>query len=334
MAFLHKHQIDDVFFINITIAMLNLLNDKLYITNVISDTETTTHNIPFFYNSGGDERFLQDVFLSQTMNDMIDTKKVEGNIDVIPRGVITLEGITIQESNLTNRFVYGEFLTEIDGIQEKMVAPTNVLPLELSYTCEIRLDTKLNTFKCASRIIKSFYRSHPFRFISDGYVLEAEVSFPSDISKENSYEFSFGDAIENKITFDLAVETNMPVVDETQIRKKINVINSFEVNYNVSEGLINKNAENISNTIEMIHSGMIIDYNQSVSKLNNSTSIYTIDDNIKNPKGNIGSNIYTTYYKEEYIPLDGIINIDNNIHDVSNFGIPNETLDNFKKYKK
>lgn len=311
MALLHKHQMDDVFFLDITIAILYLLNDKLFINNVISDTETVQHKIPFFYNAGGDERFLQDVFLSQAMNDMIDTKIVEGNIDVIPRGSITLSSIAIQESNLTNRFIYGEFLQEIDGIQEKMVAPTNVIPLELNYECEIKLDTKLNTFKCASKLIKTFYRAHAFKFLSEGYTLEANVSFPSDVQNENTYEFSFGDVIDNSIKFQLAVETYLPVVDETQIRKKINIIESFEINYEVINGLFNKNKDNIDSSISIINSGIIIDDNESISTLNNSNSnsIYIVDNYIEN-------------------------NIDNNLHHVDNFGIPTDTLNNDKKFKK
>lgn len=317
MALLHKHQMDDVFFLDITIAILYLLNDKLFITNVISDTERVHHKIPFFYNAGGDERFLQDVFLSQAMNDMIDTKIVEGNIDVIPRGSITLSSIAIQESNLTNRFVYGEFLQEIDGIQEKMTAPTNVIPLELSYECEIKLDTKLNAFKCAAKMIKTFYRAHAFKFLSEGYTLEANVSFPSDVQNENTYEFSFGDVIDNNIKFQLAVETYMPVIDETQIRKSVNVIESFEINYDIVNGLFDKNGETIDSSIKILDSGVIIDDSQAISNLKNSNSIYTTYNYIQNNVDNISGE-----------------NVDNNLHDVDNFGIPTDTLNNDKKFKK
>lgn len=50
---------DNVFIRNIVGGLLNVLNNRLKYTQVWSDTETETVNVPFFYNLGtNDERLI------------------------------------------------------------------------------------------------------------------------------------------------------------------------------------------------------------------------------------------------------------------------------------
>ncbi len=94
-----KTNVDDIFLRSIIVGVINVLNEKINYIN-IKDGNKKVVNVPFFYNMGGQERFLQDYFLSWSdcnYNEL----SIDGNIDPIPRGIITLSDASINESNLT-----------------------------------------------------------------------------------------------------------------------------------------------------------------------------------------------------------------------------------------
>lgn len=230
-AFLTKYNSDDVFFRAVTVGLLNFMSSKLQIWNVIND-QTYEYPVPFYYNASGDERFMQDIFQQHTLNDCITEKVVEGNTDVIPRGHITLSNITVQASELSNRFVRGEWTKAVADELLTYNSPMNIIPLILNYDVEIHVDGQLMAFKLAQRIIQTFYKAYPFEFMWEGYALRGAVAFPEDIGKEDVYEFSFGDDTTTKITFSLEVEAKLPVVDMTQTFLKSNSIQEFNVEVN------------------------------------------------------------------------------------------------------
>jgi len=56
MAFLHKYNADDVFTRAVSVGMLNLLMNNIFIWNRLSDDKIQQIPIPFYYHSAGDER--------------------------------------------------------------------------------------------------------------------------------------------------------------------------------------------------------------------------------------------------------------------------------------
>ena len=52
----------DIFFRNLSISLLDLLNRALEI-ELWRDGKPEIHTIPFYYNSGVDEGFMQDFFI-------------------------------------------------------------------------------------------------------------------------------------------------------------------------------------------------------------------------------------------------------------------------------
>lgn len=228
--YLYNQNTTNSFFHNFIIALLEFLNNKLYIEQTIDDVETK-YSIPFFYNAAGDERFMQDIFQQTSFNQNLRTKITEANYDIIPRGHITINGISIQASSLTNRFVRGEYQIETETEIETHNAPINVIPLQISLQIEIKLDTLSMTLQMCEKVIETFYKSWAFEFLDKGMSIRASVGFPEENTIEHSYEFSFGDINDNKLTFNLEVETYMFVKDLTQDFKKSQRIEGFEMNY-------------------------------------------------------------------------------------------------------
>ena len=230
--FLTKYNSDDVFFRAIIVGVLNFMTNKVQLWNVI-DGEVEEFPVPFYYNAGGDQRFMQDIFQQQSLDDCINEKVTEANSDIIPRGHITLTNISVIASSLSNRFIRGEWTKETKDEIITYNSPMNIIPLELTFECEIKIDTKLMAFKLAQRLIQTFYKAYAFEFMWEGMALKAGIAFPEDNTVENVYEFTFGDNTDSKINFQVVVETYLPVIDKTQTFAKSNRIENFELNDSV-----------------------------------------------------------------------------------------------------
>ena len=228
MAINHRYNFDDVFFRAAAVGLLNVLNNKISVWNRTGDKEYTTIPIPFFYDLTGDERFMQDFYLGDSLDDCIDLKMTEGNIDRIPRGAIRLTNININTSSLTNRFERGEYRKENDdGTLITHNAPLNNIQLDLSFECKITIDGELNALKIVQKMIEVFYRTQTFYFLFGGFTIKAQTGFPESGGLERTFEHSYADDTIRTINFSLEVETYLPVIDESLDFLKSQRIESF-----------------------------------------------------------------------------------------------------------
>lgn len=209
--FSHKYNTDNVHTRAVIVGIVNLLNQKVQYYNVLSDTDTDEVIVPFYYNYGGDERFLQDYFLE--WNDCITPKMADGNYDPIPRGSVTLTGNSINTSTMTNRFVRGTYVKEVNGELITYNAYLNPIPLTMSFDVEVTTDTSLDAFKIQQSILETFFKTQVFSVNFRGFRIPCQVGFSEDLGIEKSFEFSYGE--EQKVLFKVAleVETYYPVTD-------------------------------------------------------------------------------------------------------------------------
>jgi len=209
--FLEKYNIDEVFLRNVIVGMLKTLNDKLTYTQINEQQEVLEVFVPFFYSMSGDESFLQDFYM-----DYIDcdgqSPFAEGNYDVVPRGILNLNGVNIETNAITNGFVRATYNTEdLQGQMKALSAYTNFIPLSLSFDITIRTDTLLDTFKIFQSSIQSFYKVYSFSVEFGGMRIPVQVGFPEQYPNDKQIEFSYGSTqkwIETK--FSITVETYFP----------------------------------------------------------------------------------------------------------------------------
>ena len=97
---------DDIFLRNLTIALLDLLNGSMTLT-LSREDHKETFSVPFLYNFGTDEGFLKDFYIGLPDNCQIPV--AEGTYDIIPRGIVTLSSFQVKSSDITNRFVRGQY---------------------------------------------------------------------------------------------------------------------------------------------------------------------------------------------------------------------------------
>ena len=98
---IRNENVQDIFLRNATLSMLDLLNRQVVI-QLKRAGKIEDHEIPFFYNFGGDEGFMKDFFL-ELPTDCHYPNHAEGNYEQLPRGILTLSSFTIKPSDNTNK---------------------------------------------------------------------------------------------------------------------------------------------------------------------------------------------------------------------------------------
>lgn len=223
--FLHKYNTDNVHSRAVIVGFVNLLNSKVFFDNILSDTSIDTVYVPFFYNMGGDERFLQDYFLE--WNDCINPRHADGNYDVIPRGIVTMTGKSIDTAKMTHRFVRGNYVKEVAGQLQTYSAYLNSLPITMNFDVEVEVDTNLDAFKIEQAVMETFYKVQVFSVSFRGLRIPCQAGFAEDYAVDKTFEFSY--QANNRITvkFGVTVETYYPVFDSSTERSNSNRVSGF-----------------------------------------------------------------------------------------------------------
>ena len=116
---------EDVFFRDLTICLLDLVEGEIFWTNRFSSGDRDV-KVPFYYSMTGDERFLLDSFSDDVVSD---NRYVELNTDVIPRGHITMTGFDIKSDEFANPNVWLRMVLEDKSEIKKVLAKIRAVPV-------------------------------------------------------------------------------------------------------------------------------------------------------------------------------------------------------------
>lgn len=213
MAFSHKYNTDDVLIRAAIVGLVNELNNRMYFYNTWEDDRKELVRVPFFYAMSGDERFLQDAF--SNWNDCY-PDFIEANTDPIPRGTLWLTGVSILSANLTSRYVRGFYTKEQEGELKQFNSYINSIPLQLNFSVEILVDTSIDTFKIMQSAISVLYRTLVFSVNYNGFRVPTQAGFPESYASNKQFEFTYGNTDRLKTTFDVELQTFLPVPDASQ----------------------------------------------------------------------------------------------------------------------
>jgi hypothetical protein len=229
---IRNENVQDIFLRNATLSMLDLLNRQVIIQLKRND-KIEDHEIPFFYNFGGDEGFMKDFFL-ELPTDCHYPNHAEGNYEQLPRGILTLSSFTIKPSDNTNKFVRGSFNEETrDENDQKSIkafsARLFTLPMVLSYNIKIESDNINKTFKIMEKIFDFYYKNQVRYFQFRGVRIPAQITFPDTAQFTKSYSFVYSDANTVSISLDINMETYFPSFDDHSKMYKGNTIKQFNI---------------------------------------------------------------------------------------------------------
>ena len=229
MAFNHKYNTDKSIIRANIVGLVNELNQRIQFENVWEDDKVQVVRVPFFYAMSGDERFLQTYF-----SDWSDCAPdfIEGNTDPIPRGTLSLTGYSVLASNLTSRYVRGYYTKVVDGQLKRFNSYINSIPVQLNFSAEILVDTSIDSFAITESITAFLYRTQTYSVNYKGFRVPTQVGFPDTYTIGKQFEFTYGNTERLKISFDLEVQSYLPVVDEANEFFGGNQISSTSANVN------------------------------------------------------------------------------------------------------
>lgn len=247
MAFNHKYNTDDAIIRANIVGLVNELNNRIKFENVWEDNRVQVVRVPFFYAMSGDERFLQNYF--SNWNDCA-PDFIEGNMDYIPRGTVFLTGYSVLASNLTSRYVRGYYTKEMEGELRRFNSYINSIPIQLNFSAEILVDTSIDSFKVTQAITEYLYRTQVFSVNFKGFRVPTQVGFPDSYTIGKQFEFTYGETERIKVTFDIEVQSYLPVIDPSNEFSAGNTIKEieFNANYTYNAPDINANSPDLSTT--------------------------------------------------------------------------------------
>lgn len=234
----------DIFLRNAVLALLDILNREIII-DLVRDGEIEKHEIPFFYNMAADEGFMKDFFI-QVPDGCKVPVLAEGNYDIIPRGVVTLDSFQIKTSDITNKFVRGSFNQQVlddnnQKVNKAFSARLYSMPMGLKFSAKILCDNLNKTFKIIERVIDLFYKNRVVYFQYKGVRIPAQFTFPDTEAFEKKYEFDYTADQRVNITFSIDMETYFPSFNEDSVFYKGNTINQIGLNTKLEDTGVNIN---------------------------------------------------------------------------------------------
>lgn len=213
MSLYNSYNNEDILIRAVIAGMLDVLNNNIKYSQVWSNEEVEEISIPWFYNQSGDERFMQDFYTHYHACNF--PKPVDGNFDRIPRGVITYNGSSIDANRITNRFVQGRYVKEVNGRIQSYVSFLYSIPLTVNFECEMLIDTQVTSLKVEQAIREAFYKTRTFYVYYKGLRLGCTAGFSEDVTIDKLIEYSFTEENRINLKFNIEIETYQPVFDPT-----------------------------------------------------------------------------------------------------------------------
>lgn len=236
----------DAFLRNATIALLDLLTTESSF-QIVRNEQVEDVTVPYFYNFGNDEQFMKDFFFNLPPDCNI--ALVEGNYERVPRGIVTLQSFQVSTKSLTNKFVRGTYSKETRDendrkINEAHSARLFSIPLDITFSVEVRFDTMNEAFKLTDMFLDTFYANRVVYFQYKGIRIPAQFRFPDTEEINKNYKFDFNSAPDNYASIKLSVvmETYFPSFDKAsdRVRKKvITQVQSGTINAETGQPLTN-----------------------------------------------------------------------------------------------
>lgn len=201
----------------IIVATLAELKNKIFYYNRIDEETLQRIHVPFYYSITGDERFLMDNF----MYDAVEDGKAIGDYEVVPRGILQLSNVSLDSSSQTNKFTRGEFVREVNGVLRTFVLDTNFLPLNLTFGVTVVCSNNIEMLKVTESIISKLYKTTTYSVDLGMFRIQAGMGIPDDYSQDKLFEFGLNDKKEFNVTFDINVQSFVPVFEDGVLLSEI-----------------------------------------------------------------------------------------------------------------
>ncbi len=212
----------------LVVGMLAELSKKVYYYNQIDEDTLKKIEVPFFYSISGNERFLLDNF----MFDAEKAGKAIGDYEVVPRGIVQMNSLAIDSSAQTNKFTRAEFVREWEGVLKTFSLMTNFLPVTLGFSVTLICSNNLEMLKVSESIMSKLYKGTLFNCDLGMFRVNAAMIVPEDYSQDRLFEWGLNDKKEFQVTFDMELQSFMPVFESGILLSEIDLITKEAIKSN------------------------------------------------------------------------------------------------------
>lgn len=201
-----KFNYEDVFLRDLTVCVLDTLESQIKWTNRFTSGDKFVE-VPIYYSMTGDERFLLDSFSDDIVSD---SRYVELNTDIIPRGHLTMTGFNIKSDEFANPNVWLRMVVENEKEIRKVLTKVRAVPISVTYDLTILLSSEIDSFKCSQSIMNTLWLYRFMYFEFNFMNIDAVIVMPDSNQVEMSREknLTSDNSIKLKVTFN--VETYYP----------------------------------------------------------------------------------------------------------------------------
>jgi hypothetical protein len=210
------------------VSMLAELKSKVYYYNQIDEDTLKKIEVPFYYSISGNERFLLDNF----MFDAEAEGKAIGDYEVVPRGIVQMNSLSINADSQTNKFTRAEFVREWEGVLKTFSLETNFLPITMGFSVTLVCSNNLEMLKVSEAVMSKLYKGTLFSCDLGMMRVQASVGVPEDYSQERLFEWGLNDKKEFQVTFDMELRSFMPVFESGILLSEIDFITKEAIRTN------------------------------------------------------------------------------------------------------
>lgn len=205
-----KYNKDDVFLRNMIVSLLAELNKKIYYYNRLDNNKIEKVNVPCLYSITGGERFLKDEFYY----DALEQGRAIGDYERIPRCIVNLNGMAVNNSEQTNKYNRTQIVREVNNRLLSLYLNVDYIPVTLSFDCKLVCSNNIELFKLTECIISKIYKNNNLFKVDFGmFNVDAAITVPEDYSHERPQEFGLNDKKEYSMSFNIEMKSFIPAFE-------------------------------------------------------------------------------------------------------------------------
>ena len=201
-----RFNFEDVFFRDLTVCVLDTLEGEVRWVNKFGSGDRVV-NVPFYYSMTGDERFLLDSFTDDVVSN---SRYVDLNTDIIPRGHLTLTVYEIRSDEFANPNVWLKMVIENNDEIRKILTKVRAIPITAKYDLVIHLSSEIDTFKCSQAIMDTLWLYRFMYFEHNFMNIDAVMQIPDTNNIEINREKNLTSDNTIKLTVSFDVQTYYP----------------------------------------------------------------------------------------------------------------------------
>ncbi len=206
--FLDKTNYNDIWLRNVLVGFLAYCKGKV---NWVNNFEAgpVLVNVPF-HGTFGDRQFAMDAFV-----DDMPVDRINGNVDVIPRGAVNLQTWGFKSDEFTNPNIWINQQIEVDEDLVEIVAQVKMMPIKITAHIDIIVDSEGDVMKAWQSLMTSFFMYKYFTYTHERLPINAVFNIPTEMENPIVRKKTFGTKDAMEIPIDIEIHTVFPILDYT-----------------------------------------------------------------------------------------------------------------------